>query len=72
MTLSEKVGHLVFPLGTHDIYDERNMENISPNIAINIYRTHSNIKNIYVDADCSTEKIQTYTDLFKEFHDIFS
>jgi hypothetical protein len=30
------------------------------------------MENVFVGVDCSPEEIQTYTDLFKEFCDIFS
>jgi hypothetical protein len=30
------------------------------------------MENVFVRADCSPREIQLYTDLFKEFHDIFT
>ena len=30
------------------------------------------MNNVFVGADCSLEEIQIYTDLFKEFHDVFA
>jgi hypothetical protein len=30
------------------------------------------VENVFVGENCSPEEIQIYTDLFKEFHDIFS
>ena len=30
------------------------------------------MENVFVEADCSPEEIQIYTDLFKEFHDVFA
>jgi hypothetical protein len=30
------------------------------------------VENVFVGADCSLKEIQVYTDLFKEFHDVFS
>jgi hypothetical protein len=71
-TLSEMVGHIVVPLDTHGVYAEGNMENISPTITIDISRIPGKIENVYIGADCSPEEIQIYTDLFKEFCDVFA
>jgi hypothetical protein len=30
------------------------------------------VENVFVGADCSPEEIQIYTDLFKEFRDVFA
>ena len=49
-----------------------NMVNISPTIPINISHDPSKIENVYIGADCSHPEIQEYTELFKEFCDIFS
>jgi hypothetical protein len=65
--MSEIVGHPVVPLDKNDIYVEGNMENISPTIAIDIYRTPSKVENVCIGVDHSPEEIQTYTELFKEF-----
>ena len=45
---------------------------ISPTIAIDISCILSKIENVYIGADCSPEEIQIYTDLFKEFCDVFT
>jgi hypothetical protein len=71
-TLSEIVGHVVVPLDTHDIYAEGNMESISPTVSIYISHTPDKIKNVNIGADCSPEKFLIYTELFKEFRDVFS
>jgi hypothetical protein len=60
------------PLATHTVYAEGNMETITEMIPIDISRTPGIMENVFVGADCSPEEIQIYTDLFKEFHDIFS
>jgi hypothetical protein len=60
------------PLAIHDVYAEGNMENIVETISINISITPSIMENVFIGADCSLGEIQIYTDLFKEFHDIFS
>jgi hypothetical protein len=59
-------------LATQDIYDEGNMATITETIPINISRTPGVMENVFVGADCSPEEIQIYTDLFKEFRDIFA
>jgi hypothetical protein len=59
-------------LATREIYAEGNMENIAETIPINISQKNGIVENFFVRADCSPEEIQIYTDLFKEFHDVFS
>ena len=59
-------------LAMHIVYAEGNMETIAKMIPINISRTPSIMDNFFVGADCSPEEIQIFTDLFKEFCDIFS
>ena len=49
-----------------------NMANISLTIPINISRDLGRIENLYIGAECSHVEIQEYTELFKEFHDIFA
>jgi hypothetical protein len=60
------------PLATHEVYAEGNMETIAETIPINISRTPGIMENVFVGADCSPGEIQIYTDLFKEFHDVFA
>jgi hypothetical protein len=60
------------PLETHTVYVEGNMATIAETIPIDISKTPSIMENIFVGADCSPEEIQIYTDLFKEFCDVFS
>jgi hypothetical protein len=60
------------PLATHEVYAEGNMETIAKTISINIYRTHDVMETVFFGADCSPGEIQIYTDLFKEFRDVFS
>jgi hypothetical protein len=59
-------------LATQDIYAEGNMATIAETIPINISRTPGVVENVFVGADCSPEEIQIYTDLFKEFRDVFA
>ena len=49
-----------------------NMANISSMISINISRNPGTIENVYIGADCSPAEILKYTELFKEFRDIFA
>jgi hypothetical protein len=60
------------PLATHEVYAEGNMATIAETIPINISRTPGIVENVFVRADCSPKEIQIYTDLFKEFCDVFS
>jgi hypothetical protein len=60
------------PLATHAVYVERNMETIDKMIPIDISRTPGIVENIFVRVNFSPEEIRIYTDLFKEFHDVFS
>jgi len=66
------VGHTMVPLDKNGIYVEWNMANISPTIEIKIPRTHVKVENVYICAVCSPEEIHIYTDLFKEFQNMFS
>jgi hypothetical protein len=53
------------PLETHAAYAEGNMEIIVEMIPIDISRTPGVMENIFIRADCSSEEIQIYIDLFK-------
>jgi hypothetical protein len=59
-------------LATQEIYAEGNMATIAETIPINISRNPGIMENVFVGADCSPEEIQIYTDLFKEFRDVFA
>jgi hypothetical protein len=60
------------PLAMHTIYGKGNMETITETISIDISRTHVVVENVFIGADFSPEKILIYTNLFKEFCDVFS
>jgi hypothetical protein len=60
------------PLATHDVYAEGNMKNIVEMIPIDISKIPGIVENIFVAVDCSPEEIQIYTDLFKEFRNMFA
>ena len=70
--LSEKIGILVVPLSSHGQIADGNMANLSPTIPINISRDLGKIENVYIGAGCSPDEIKEYTEMFKEFRDIFS
>jgi hypothetical protein len=59
-------------LATHEIYVEGNMETIAETIPINISRNPGVVDNVFIEADCSPREIQLYTNIFKEFHDVFA
>ena len=60
------------PLGSPRKYVEGNMANLSPTIPINIYRIPDKVENMYIGADCSPDEVREYTDIFKEFWDVFT
>ena len=60
------------PLPREGIFSDGNMENISVTIPINISTNPNVVKNVYIGANCSLEKIAIYTTLFEEFHNVFS
>jgi hypothetical protein len=60
------------PLATHEVYAEGNMETIIETLPINISRNPGVVENVFVGDDCSPKEIQIYTDLFKEFCDVFA
>ena len=49
-----------------------NMANISSMIPINISRNPGIVENVHIGVECSHVEILEYTELFKEFHDIFA
>ena len=60
------------PLATHEVYAKGNMETIAEILPMNISRNPGIVENVFVGVDCSPEEIQIYTDLFKEFRDVFA
>ena len=60
------------PLSSPGQMDDINMTNIYLTIPINISRDPGKIENVYIGVECSHAEIQEYTELFKEFHDVFS
>ena len=70
--ISKKIGSPMVPLSSPGQIAEGNMDNLSPMIPINISRDPGKIENVYIREGCSLDEIKEYTDLFKEFHDIFA
>ena len=70
--ISENIGSPMVPLSYPGQMDDGNMANLSPTIPINISRDPSKVENVYIGADCSPDEIKEYTELFKEFCDIFA
>ena len=48
------------------------MVSIAETIPINISQNPGVMENVFVGADCSPKEIQIYTDIFKEFHNVFA
>ena len=59
------------PLAPTQVYAEGNMVVISPTIPVNISRDPNVRENVFIEAECSPEEIQIYTDLF-EYRDVFA
>ena len=70
--LSVKVGILMVPLISPSQMADGNMDNLSPTIPINVSHDPYKIENVYIGADCSPDEIKEYTELFKDFHDVFA
>jgi hypothetical protein len=59
-------------LATQEIYAKGNMATIAETIPINISQNPGVMENVFVEADFFPKEVQIYTDLFKEFRDIFA
>ena len=70
--LEEGVDSLINPLPKEGVFFEKNMENISATIPINISINPNVIENVHIGANCSSEEIAIYTALFKDFGYVFS
>jgi hypothetical protein len=71
LTMTGDRSCLINPLVAHVVYTEVNMVSIIETISIYISKTPGFVENVFVAADCSPEEIRTYTELFKEFRDVF-
>ena len=70
--LSENIGSPLVPLSSPGQMVNGNMANLSPTIPINISHDPGKIENIYIGVSCSPDEIKEYTELFKEFRDVFA
>lgn len=71
-SLSTSDVHTVLnPLALAQFSAKGKMSIISQTVPMNISRNHKLIENVFIRTDCSPEEIQIYTDLFKEFCDVF-
>ena len=60
------------PLSSPGLMADGNMANISSTMPIKISRNPGTVENVYIGADCSQDEIREYTELFKEFRDVFA
>ena len=72
VVLSERIGIPMVPLSSLGLMADGNMENIYSMIPIKISHNLGTIENVYIGAECSHADILEYTELFKEFCDIFA
>jgi hypothetical protein len=72
MTMTGDWSCPINPLATHEVYVEHNMATIAEILPINISRNPSIMENVFIGADCSPKEIQIYTNIFKEFCDVFA
>jgi hypothetical protein len=56
---------------TQDKISKGNLGNITQTISVDISKKEGVVENIQLGVNCSTKKIENYTTVFKEFHDIF-
>ena len=60
------------PIPAPDTFEEGNMANISPTIKIDISVKPGIEEHITLGAQCTSDEIEAYTKLFKEFRDVFT
>ena len=60
------------PILMQEVFSEGNLSNITQTVPINISVKPGIVENIHVGVTCSPEEIQVYTELFKEFRDVFA
>ena len=56
----------------HEVLSKGNMGNITATMPINISIKPRVFKNIHIGVSCSPEGTRIYTELFKEFYDVFA
>ena len=72
LILSKNIGSPMVPLSSLVQMADGSMDNLSPTIPINISRDPSKVENVYIGVGCSFDEIKEYTELFKEFLNIFT
>jgi hypothetical protein len=72
LNIDKKFDWFKCPFPTQSIFIEGNLSNISSTIPINISSNSDIIEGIMIGLDCSPQKIEIYTVLFKEYHIIFA
>ena len=70
--LDDDMERYQYPVQTHNVISEGNLENISKTIPINISIKSGIVKNINIGSNFSLKEITQYTTLFKEFRDVFA
>jgi hypothetical protein len=60
------------PILTQDTLSEGNMSNISTTITIDILIKEGVVEKINLGANCTPDKVVSYTTLLKEFFDVFA
>ena len=59
------------PVPTLDVFEQRNMANISPTIKIDISLKPSITENVIIEVSCSSTQITYLKHLFQQFQDMF-
>jgi hypothetical protein len=72
LTMTRDRSFPINPLATHTFYAEGNMETIAETIPIDISKTPHVVENVFIGANRSPKEIRIYTDLFKQFHNVFA
>jgi hypothetical protein len=72
LTMTKGENWSVSPLATHAIYAKDNMAIICETITINIYNNPRVMENVFIGAYYSFDEVHIYTDLFKEFCNVFT
>lgn len=60
------------PILVHEVLSEGNMGNITATMPLDISIKLGIVENIHIGVSCSPNEIRVYTELFKEFRDVFA
>lgn len=69
---SGSVHKILNSLAPSHIFSKSNMSNILETILVNISKNPNIIENIFIGVSCSLEEIKIYTNIYKEFRDLFA